>query len=222
MEETMFSFVSALALTLLPLMAHAATEPRFCDPNHFSEYERGNNIAQLKRVHVYQLGQLTLVGLAVGGSDYRYVQSLAKQYNVTDNKSCTWYLNQGNPDASVAFNHYNMPAPYFANPSIALKYEKILKTVFDQAPNNMLECARKYHYVAMGCDGQMHRGPSVFAMYLSYAGCSAQHSMEIANKVWGANFVPKETRKAIAAVGGKFGDENPAGRAELQAIMGVQ
>lgn len=214
----MASLVSALALTLISVFAHAS-EPRFCDPAKIQEYERGNNIPYLKRVHVYQFGQLTMAGLAVGDSDYRYVQSLAKQYGVDDEKSCTWYFNSGNDDAAAAFNYYPLPAPYFASPSIAKKYDKILDGTFDRAPSNMLACARKYHYLAMGCDGMRHRGPSVFAAVLTYAGCTPHHAMQIANKVWGSNFVAHDTREAIAAVGAKYATENPAGAAELQTLM---
>lgn len=215
----MASLVGAFALMLSSVFAHASTEPRFCDPAKIQEYERANNIPHLKRIHVYQFGQLTLAGLAVGDSDYRYVQSLARQYGVNDEKSCTWYFNTGNAQAAQAFNSYPLPAPWLASPSIAKKYEQILEGSFDRAPSNMLTCARTQHYLAMGCDGMKHRGPSVFAAVLAYAGCTPQHAMQIANKIWGSNFVAHGTREAIAAVGAKYAQENPQGAAELQTLM---
>jgi hypothetical protein len=213
----------AVALTLVSLLvsfsANAGAEPRFCDPAKIQEYERGNNIPYLKRIHVYQFGKLTLAGLAVGNSDYRYVQSLAKQYGVQDAKSCTWYFNTGNDDAAAAFNHIPLPRPWLRAPSIAKKYEEKLDGAFDRLPGNMLECAREEGFIAMGCDGMKHRGPSVFAALLAYAGCTPEHAMQIANKVWGTNLVAKSTRQAIAAVGETYARENPEAAAELRKIM---
>ena len=214
----MTSWIGALAIALMSVTS-LASEPRFCDPSKIAEYERGNNISNLKRVHVYQFGKLTLAGLAVGNSDYRYVQSLAKQYGVTDAKSCTWYFNTGNDAAAAAFNYLPLPRPWLAPPSIAKKYDVVLEGSFDRNDNNMLACARKYNYVAMGCDGMKHRGPSVFAALLTYAGCTPKHSREIADKVWGSNFVSDSTREAIAALGAKYAGQNPAGAAELQTMM---
>lgn len=215
-------FLRALLLVLVTLPALASTEPRFCDPAKFHEYERGNNIPNIKRIHVYQLGQLTLVGMAVGGSDYRYEQSLAQQYGVAPGgpeKSCTWYANNGNDEARAAFNGAYLPRPWLRGPSVAKEYAAIMSPWFDEDATSMWSCAMNQHYVAMGCDSQMHRGPSVFAAFLAYSGCTPHHAMEIANKVWGENFVPPETREAIAAVGGAIGDSHAAKRADLQTLM---
>jgi hypothetical protein len=210
--------MSALALTLVSMLAHAA-EPRFCDPAKIKEYERANPVRSLKRAHVYQFGKLTLAGLAVGNSDYHDVQALAKHFGVQDGKSCTWYYNTGNDNASVAFNFLPLPRPWLRSSSIAKEYAVKLDGAFDRSPRNMLKCAREENFVAMGCDGMKHRGPSVFAALLSYAGCTPEHSMQIANKIWGTNFVAKSTRKAIAAVGEKAARENPAGSAEFRKMM---
>ncbi len=215
----MVSYISALMLTFVSIFAGAATEPRFCDPAKIEQYERGNNIPYLKRAHVYQFGKLTLAGLAVGSSDYRYVQSLAKQYGVTDNKSCTWYFNTGNDDAKAAFNYRPLPRPWLRSPSIAKEFATRLDGVFDRSPQNFLKCARDENFIAMGCDGQKHRGPSVFAALLAYAGCTPDHAMQIANKVWGQNMVSKATRQAIAEIGAQAAAENPEAAGEMRSLM---
>src|SRR5689334_7386836 len=101
----------ALVLGLLTLVtfnfSHAA-EPAFCNPQNFSSYEVDSKTRGVQRNHAYQLGKLVVVGLAVGNSGVAPVQALVAKFATTDasEKSCTWYFNDGNDDASVAFNHY--------------------------------------------------------------------------------------------------------------------
>ncbi|MEK7357027.1 MAG: hypothetical protein AAB250_11295, partial [Bdellovibrionota bacterium] len=92
MKNIFFGCFSVVVAIATGLSTAQAAEPAWCDAATFSQYERGNNIPYLEREHVYQFGDLTLVGLAVGRSDYRYVQSLSQQYANTDayEKSCTW------------------------------------------------------------------------------------------------------------------------------------
>ena len=209
-----FASVSELSMS-------EASEPAYCQLANFQKLERGNNVPQLERAHVYQIGKLTLAGLAVGDSDYRYVQSLAKQYGhyAPAEKSCVFYFNNGNKVAEAAFTHQYAPFPFWASPAIAIKYDAVITPLIDRTEVSMANCAEDHHFVAMGCDGMRHRGPSVFAMFLAYSGCSAEHATEIANAVWGTNHVPTKTRTAIAQKGADEGDRNPAGRARLQALM---
>ncbi len=212
--------LAALGLILMTgSMAHA--EPEFCSPDRFVELERGNNIPYLDRVHVFQVGRLTLAGLGVGDSDERYVASLAQQYGSyrAEEKSCVFYFNDGNEAAAAAFNHVYLPSPVLRGKSIAEKYDQLATPLIDQTPTSFLSCAREHKFIAMGCDGMRHRGPSVFAMLLGYAGCSPESASEIANRVWGTNHVLRTTRKEIALKGYEAGNRNPKGRAELQRLM---
>lgn len=199
----------------------AQAEPAYCQVENFKKLERGNNVGYLDRVHVYQLGQLTLAGLGVGNSDARYVQTLAAQYNVkpSQDKSCVFYFNNGNDQAAAVFNHQYVTSPILKGTGVASKYEEVIAPLLDQTATSMLGCAEKENFIAMGCDGMRHRGPSVFAMFLAYSGCTPEHATEIVNAVWGTNHVPTKTRTAIAQKGWESGNRNPAGRARLQRLM---
>lgn len=217
-----FALFSVLVLSSQTFAATpAAGEPKFCNVERFSELERGNNIPYLDRVHVFQIGKLTLAGLGVGNSDHRYVESLANQYSRygADEKSCVFYFNDGNEAAEEAFNHVYAPSPVLRGKSIANKYEALITPLFDDTATSFVSCATKHNFIALGCDGMRHRGPSVFAMLLAYAGCLPESASEIANAVWGTNHVPRSTRLEIARRGYTAGNQNPAARAKLQKLM---
>ncbi len=196
-------------------------EPLYCDYDNFKKYEVERPDNGVERAHVYQLGQLTLVGLAVGDSPVAATQELAAQYGTfaPEERDCTWYFNDGSDEAAEAFHQQYVPSPVLQFSSIAKKYRTVLSTSFATDPVSFLSCATKHHYIAMGCDGMRHRGPSVFAMLLAFSGCSAKNATKIANKVWGINFVFPSTRRAIAQVGYDIGEANPAWRQALQQAM---
>ncbi|RYZ72847.1 MAG: hypothetical protein EOP05_10595 [Proteobacteria bacterium] len=223
-----FATLTSLLASLLAAQAHAeqstqtsSSEPRYCTVEAFKKLERGNNIPYLDRAHVFQVGQLTLAGLGVGNSDHRYVQSLADQYGDYQayEKSCVFYFNKGNDDAIAAFNQQYVTSPILKSKKVASKYDEVISPLIDQTAVNMLSCAEDHKFIAMGCDGMRHRGPSVFAMLLAYSGCTAENATKIANAVWGTNHVPTGTRTAIAQKGWEAGNRNPAGRARLQKLM---
>lgn len=209
-----------LAMTPFAPLSQAG-EPEWCNPDTFHRYERGNNIPYLEREHVYQIGDLTLVGLAVGESDFRYVQSLADQYTNTRayEKSCTWYFHEKNEDAAREFNHQYLPSPVLKSSSLAKEYAKKGVPLILEGDVSFMSCAEDHNYLAMGCHGMRHRGPSMFAMFLAFSGCSAKNATKIANEVWGNNFVFTSTRQAIAKKGWEHGNANPDARRRLQAIM---
>lgn len=211
---------SLLALCTVATKASAA-EPAWCNPDTFARYERGNNIPYLEREHVYQIGSLTLAGLAVGRSDYRYVQSLADQYTNTEayEKSCTWYFHEKNEDAAKAFNHQYVSNPMLKGTSAAKEFQAKINPLFLEGSVNFMSCAERHNFVSMGCHGMKHRGPSVFAMLLAFSGCTPEHATKIANNVWGNNFVFTSTRTAIARKGYELGNANPEDRATLRKIM---
>ncbi|MES2857316.1 MAG: hypothetical protein V4692_15710 [Bdellovibrionota bacterium] len=216
-----FAMMALVLLTSQLGHAAAAKEPAYCDPAKFAKLERGNNVPNVQRAHVYQIGSLTLAGLAVGDSDANYVVKLAEQYSKYNSreKSCTWYFNDGNDQAAEMFHQRYVSNPALKSKKIATEYEAALKGIFSKEETNFVSCATDHKYIAMGCDGMKHRGPSVFAMILAFSGCSAKNATKIANNVWGKNFVSASTREAIAEVGFKAGNADPAGRAALQKIM---
>lgn len=200
-----------------------AAEPKFCDPNTFSKYEKNIQRAGLERLHVYKIGKLTLAGLAVGDSDTSAVEQLAADLADVprSEKSCTWYFNKGEKDAEAAFNHRYVPGPYFwvSQSKLVKAYSSVLNTSFDQDPINMVGCATKYNYVAMGCNGQKHRGPTGVAMFLAFAGCSPKNATKIVKQIWGSNNVPSEHREAIATKAYELGSQRPKARSQLQQLM---
>lgn len=202
----------------------APGEPAFCDLKTFQSLEILATEKGLIRNHTYQIGDLRLTGLAVGKSPVASTQALANQFSrfAAAEKSCTWYFNDGSDGAAEAFNHRYVSNPSFKGTSIANEFEKVLSSSFFQDPTSFMSCALDHGYIAMGCDGQKHRGPSVFAMVLAFAGCTPQNATAIANKIWGSNGVATATREAIANKGKLLGDANPALRKQFQAVMGVK
>lgn len=216
--------LSALAITLLISNFVHAAEPAYCDSKNFSKFEsKYASSANLERLHVFKIGKLTLAGLGVGKSDQMAVESMANDLGSVpkSEKSCTWYFNEGAEDAANSFVHKYVSGPYFWNSKskIVKEYTSVLKDSFDTEQINMVNCATKYNYLAMGCNSQKHRGPSVFAMFLSYSGCSPKNAVKIANKLWGTNHVPTSTREALAAEAYKWGSAHPKQRAALQEVM---
>ena len=198
------------------------SEPAFCNRDYIKNSEIDFIEDGLKRAHVYQLGSLTLAGLAVGKSDTAAVVRLANTFSKANQnqKYCTWYFNKGNEEAEAAFNHNYVSSPQFKSPKIAEQYRERLNYMFlGKGQDTIGSCAMNQKYIAMGCNSQKHRGPSVFAMFLSFAGCSPESATKIANKTWNKNFVSKKTRRAIAKVGWDFGNENPELRYMLQNLM---
>jgi hypothetical protein len=164
-----------------------------------------------------------LVGLAVGKSDPKAVADLAHKFGRAPGSQgyCTWYLNSGNAEAAELFNHHYMENPidfFFNTIGIEYRYANELRSSFVPSSEQIASfasCAEKHSYIALGCQGQQHRGPSVFAMLLAFAGCSPVHAVQIANQTWGMNFVAFQTRLAIAQEGKRMGDAHPELRQKI-------
>jgi hypothetical protein len=204
----------------------ATSEPAYCEPSVFATKEVKITAAGIANLHAYKLGTVTLAGLAVGDSETTAVQSLAKKQAPTvtaAEKSCTFYYNDGNADAETAFNWYYVPKPSGTGyAAMVAQYSKVLGDVFDTKPTSILSCASKHQYVAMGCNGMHHRGPTVFAATLAYSGCSPEHAVAIVDKVWGANGILPEMRIEIAKWAAKLGTEHPQQSAKLRELFGGQ
>jgi hypothetical protein len=216
---TFGSMNAALAKKAKP---QPVAEPAFCDPKTFLSHEVPSSTEGLVRNHTYQIGELTLVGLAVGKSEVSATQALADDYSRYNDseKSCTWYYNTGNDLAAEAFTQIPLSNPIWKSASSLVKeYSAALENTFDQDENNFVACATRHRYLAMGCDGMRHRGPSVFAMFLSFAGCSPKSSVEIVEKVWGHNFVNTSKRIAMAEKAYEMGSQRPASRQALQNLL---
>ncbi len=224
----MYSSKAAMTAGVLFLLAgfsaRATLEPAFCDVTTFEKTEIASAAPGLQNNHAYQLGNLVLVGLAIGRSDVTAIKTLADRFGQFSpaEKSCTWYFNNGNSEAINAFNYRYVSNPMFKGVEAADEFEKVLASSFADDPTSFMSCAIDHHYIAMGCDGMKHRGPSVFAMVLAYAGCTPQHATAIANKIWGTNGVFVSTREAIANKGKILGDLNPSLRDQLQVLMSAK
>ncbi|MES2854890.1 MAG: hypothetical protein V4692_03450 [Bdellovibrionota bacterium] len=213
--------VFGTSLVFASLFAQAA-EPAFCDPTAFKKLEITQKTPGLVALHMYKVGSLHLAGLAVGNSKTPAVQQLAAMTgrNLSDReKSCTWYMNDGNREAIKAFNQRFVERPTSNIEKSVEEYERVLQSSFDKDAVNMVSCAEENQYVALGCDGMRHRGPSVFAMVLAFAGCDPTRSVQIANSIWGTNGIPTATRVALAQRAYELGSERSDSRARLQAVM---
>ncbi len=203
---------------------------------YFKKHELKTNAPKTKRLRSFQIGGLELVGCAVGASDAYEIAAFSKA--PLERKYGTWYLNKGNKVAERIFNHEYMAGPYFGwlpwfpvkslpnwVPLIGgevLGHKRIVKAYkkrMEKHWEEMVKCAEDFGYVAMGCDGHRHRGPSVFAAFLALSGCDPDTATDIANELWGLNGVPDFTREAIAKIGWDLGNQNPELRARLQKVM---
>jgi hypothetical protein len=221
MDRMFWSLIFIAAVQSTSLVANAA-EPAFCDPATFKNYEVTPKSGGLYNAHMFKIGSVTLVGLAVGDSTVSTVQKLAADYgrNLSDReKSCTWYLNDGNQQASQAFVHRYVDRPNKDINASVTQYMSVLGSSFDQEAISVVSCTQDHGYMALGCDGMKHRGPTYFAMVLSFAGCSADHSVAIANAFWGTNGIPTPTRVAIAQSAYDLGTAHSDARQKIQAAF---
>lgn len=197
------------------------SEPSFCQPTTFFSKEISSSGNGLRRLHLFKIGKMNLAGLAVGGSNPTSVKALASKHSTAggNDRYCTWYFNDGNTDAKRSFVWKYVSKPVTDPQQIVEEYESVLGSSFDQESTNFVQCAENFNYIAMGCDGMMHRGPTVFAMLLAFTGCTPEHSTEIADKLWGLNGVPLETRLAVAKKGFEIGNAHSESRAKLVQLF---
>jgi hypothetical protein len=213
--------ISILSLTVLS-QAALALEPAYCNPKTFfsKEFDPRDKIV---RDHSFRMGDVILVGGAIGLSRTKNVIKFVEEYSNADvnEKYCTWYFNDGANSAEKAFHHFYVNHPKkLTTVTGPAEYRAVLKDQFAKAPTSFLSCMEKEKILVMGCDGQMHRGPTVFGMLLSYSGCSPTNANAIVNKAWGLNGVPPEVRLAIIQEGYKLGSEDPQARLRMQRAFG--
>jgi hypothetical protein len=67
-----------------------------------------------------------------------------------------------------------------------------------------------------------HRGPTVFGMLLAYSGCSAEHSLEITNQIWGLNGVKRKVRLAIIRKAYELGNTQKESRKRLAELFSAK
>ena len=217
----LFSF--GLGLSYRPVWAGSREEPAFCELSEFLKTEdplfRDN--PKLIRARGFRLGDVTLVGLSVGRSEVKEVIELAHSHDrlkdIAGKNYCTWYLHYPTPSLSYFLNSlYAMQkfnfAPILRNPkdlSAAQAVAEVMSSlegVFSGENPSFLGCLTENKFLAVGCQGMAHRGPTVFGAVLAFMGCSPQHSAEIVNALWGLNGVAFEVRKAVLEAAYELGN----------------
>lgn len=200
---------------LLSVSFTFAAEPLHCSVKHFLKHEI--KAPAIYNAKAFQFGDAVLVFGGIGRTDARAVVRTAKLYSdpitTSSDKYCTWYYNEGNVAAEKSFHHVYLPnpnritlitatAPALAMMALAemgLKYDAEISPLLNPGANNFMSCIERNKYLAMGCNGQKHRGPTVFAMLLAYSGCSPKTSVDVAVSLWGRNWVLDTTRQLIAS-----------------------
>jgi len=207
----------------------ASEVPSFCSPNNFYKLEVSSPLNSsdnkgLKRMHAFKLGQTTLVGVAVGDSKTPSTQKLALALgtsNIDQNKYCTWYFATGNETALSNFISHPIQTPF----SISVKksaqiFMNAIGTSFFKDGNlSFMNCAQDQHYIAMGCTEQKHRGPTVFGMLLSFAGCAPTDAATIVNTVWGLNGLNPDVRNEAIKAAYEYGNQNPNERTRFADLL---
>jgi hypothetical protein len=219
------------------------TEPVYCSLKHFKENEVPLNQLltdlppdtkpQLKNIHAFKLGDVTLVGVGVGKSDPNLIKKLAKTISPQSEKSkyCTWFLNKPkkvSPDVETALKNDFIWKQIKSNPAkfgvsektrLADEFTTAVESSFTDNTPSFLSCAKEAKYLAMGCNGMKHRGPSVLGMVLAYSGCSTESALRIVNSIWGQNGVEDEVRRTIIEKGYQLGNKHPESRKELELLL---
>ncbi|MEI8345922.1 MAG: hypothetical protein WCG27_00535 [Pseudomonadota bacterium] len=214
---TLFFLVLFLGSSFIPL---AYAQPSFCDKEKFlkSEIMPPAKDPKIHRLHVFKRTQAILAGLAIGESEVSSTKNLPNVFSVKvdDQKYCTFYFNKHNFEAAKTFHHNYLHHPK-GGPD--LKYAKEWEENLAGSYSEMATCLSNSKYLALGCDGQRHRGPTVFAALLAYAGCEPASAVDIAVTLWGDNDVDRKLRELIAAQAKARGDKNPEIRAMLQKAL---
>lgn len=222
MVRRCFTAVLGLFISVSAVTAAAeprAQEPAYCDLNAFLKSEVAAPISQsIQRLHLYRLGNVTVAGMAMGLSKTSEMEALAESFSAGANVNfCTWYLNKGNTEAEKSFNHHYVDNPNKLTPEQAVtQFMGALQSSFTNGANTFLACAETRGYIAMGCNGQMHRGPSGIGMLLAFSGCTPEHAEAIVDRIWGLNGVQYNVRLSIIQAGFDLGSQNPALRQRLQ------
>ena len=219
--DILFSSIILLVivLTLVICDIASASEPSFCSVDYFIKHELPTNQPKAKRLRCFLIGKLTLCGVAIGASDAAELAAMSPAK--ASDKHCTWYFNSGNREAEKVFHHTHLVGPYMSwapwisREDIANDFERVLNPQLGL----MLSCAEKYQYIAGGCNGQRHRGPSEFAWFLSVAGCNPRTATDIAFHKWHLNGVKDSTRLEIATRGYELGHKYPEYRRRFQEVM---
>lgn len=211
-----------LLLTSSPTHAEVlqtSAEPTFCMPDVFLRQEAAQDDAGgIKRLHVYRLGDVVLAGMAIGESEASSVARFATAWGVTqEDRFCTWYVNRGNVEAERSFWQIYLPNPAsLSAEEAAERYGELFGPTFAGGTGGIWWCLEEKGFLAVGCNGQLHRGPTVFGMVLAALGCSAEHAAEIVNRIWGLNGVPPDVRLAAIRRGCDLGARRPELRSQMQ------
>ncbi len=212
---------AALAIVSFSIVSQAR-EPAYCNKKIFLSKRMDYQNEGLRRLNAFKLGRVTLAGVGIGGSESTSVAELAEKMGQVpeSDKYCSWYLNEGNAEAEKIFTHIYMKNPSSLTPAQAAKeYTEKLAESFANRPVSLMYCMEKYGYAAVGCNGQKHRGPTVFGMILAYSGCSPESSADIVNTVWGLNGVPAETRLAVIKAAANFGKQDLSNSVKMRTLF---
>jgi hypothetical protein len=215
----------AVVSFVLGATAPVFAEPEYCSVDHFEKNELAFPVPgkNLKRIHTFKLGKVTLSGLGVGETSTSKVKSLSRIHSrgaTKAQKYCTWYFNTLNLPSMLEFRWIHLPRPR-GSPSIELeeKYMSRVQDEFFENDLNFLDCAKDHGFIALGCNSMKHRGPTVFAMLLAFSGCRAETATEIANHFWGLNGIEKDTRQSLAQAAYDYGLKNPVPSESLRNLF---
>jgi hypothetical protein len=204
----------------------------------------------LGEVHVAGLsvGKSNIENLKAFSIDEALRAATGNDGKIAENKYCTWYANITNQEAARTFNHTYVPAPQwivasytqavdafdkslnpldpFLEQNTITDYLQSLDRSFSDGPGSFVYCAEKYKFLAMGCDGEKQRGPTVYGALLAFSGCSPENAAKIVNSTWdhhlianvGSN-IQEAVRLDILRAFSELGKSRPAIRERLRNLF---
>lgn len=198
-------------------------EPVFCDVKYWNDHQVASN-PTLTRAKTFKIGDKTIAGLGVGDSPTESVKAMSLS---ADDKYCTFYLNDGNSDAAKSFIHQNIGPnplwPWFSGEKMDKEFLKNIGGILTSDPITVQSCLKKNKYVALGCDGMRHRGPSGFSWLLVFAGCSPKSAVGVVQKLWPVEWYrgPVSSSKRIEMVQSAvtLREQNPEKSMELRRLF---
>lgn len=226
-----------IVLTVLFALDVMADDPPYCRIDNYknakSRHPRADNpIKMLKhvkkdglhRLKVFEIGQVKLAGLAVGDSSKKdrgaRVRALSRELSQgggsaawESKKGCVYYTTEDiKEEVAGVFNEIGIHRPNEAPVTEPLRLTE------PHLPQ-MLSCLQEQRFLALGCNGERHRGPTEFGLMLSIAGCRPEQSLEIVKKFWGSA-ISDEVRLGVYRTGYEFGSGRGAEtRRELQTLF---
>jgi hypothetical protein len=185
-----------------------------------------------KKTRLFELGKTRILTLPIckSGRTPADLRAIAASAQVGSGQplapdACTFNLTEDcedDPRGRPPFSSYSLkkPSKKFNGENGRERREEFFNTIlpaFKGQGATFLKCARQ-GFIALGCGGMVHRGPTVVGMLLAYSGCRPESALKATRAYWGDD-VNDETRLTLYKMA--YDSSTPAERVEMQSLFGA-